>query len=173
MPIAQRGERGGKQLLMLGAATVLGIVAMIWLFTQVGNEGSDATVQVSLGDEVFLAGNVERLADDIENLEIPLLFSDVAGGDRDIYLQHIGDDDQTGWYAFGVRPLAAPRDCFVEWQSDDETFVDNCDGTIYPASGDGLPAYDIDIDTDGFLTIDFRSQQGATAGEGADDGADD
>lgn len=168
MPIAQRGERGGRQLLMLAAATALGVVAMVWLFTQVGNEGSDANLQVSVGDDVFLAGNVERLADDIENLGIPLLLSDVAGGDRDIYVQHIGDDDQTGWYAFGVRPLAAPRDCFVEWQ-ENETFVDNCDGTVYPASGDGLPAYDLDIDADGFLTIDFRSASSDAPAGGVDD----
>ncbi|MEZ5376340.1 MAG: hypothetical protein R2733_07455 [Acidimicrobiales bacterium] len=157
MPIAQRGERGGRQLLMLAAATVLGLVAMVWLFTQVGGTGSNANVQVSIGDDVFLAGNVDRLADDIAKLETPLLLGDVSGGDRDIFLQHIGDDDRAGWYAFAVRPLAATRDCFVEWQPDDETFVDNCDGTVYPSTGEGLPPYPIDIDEDGFLTIDLRS----------------
>ncbi len=161
MPIAQRGERGGRQLLMLGAATVLGVVAMVWLFTQVGDEGSNANVQVSIGDDVFLAGNVERLASDIENLG-PLLLGDVSGGDRDVWLQHIGDDDRSGWHAFGVRPLAATRDCFVEWQPDDETFVDNCDTTVYPSSGDGLPSYPIEIDADGFLTVKLRSEGDGT-----------
>ncbi len=142
---------------MLGAATILGVVAMVWLFTQVGGSGSSANVQVSIGDEVFAAGFVDRLADDIENLGIPLLLSDVSGGDRDVYLQHIGDDDLTGWYAFGVRPLDATRDCYVEWQSDSETFVDNCDGTVYPADGEGLPPYPVAIDADGFLTVDIRS----------------
>lgn len=157
MPIAKRGEQGGRQLLMLAAATVLGIVAMIWLFTQVGGVGSNQSVEVNIGDDVFLAGNVERLADDIENLDTPLLLGDVSGGDRDVYLQHIGDDDLTGWYAFGVRPLAATRDCFVEWQVSDETFVDNCDGTVYPSSGEGLPPYPVEIDDEGFLTVDLRS----------------
>ncbi len=157
MPIAQRGERGGRQLLMLAAATVLGLIAMVWLFTQVGGIGSNANVQVSIGDDVFLAGNVDRLADDIENLETPLFFGDVSGGDRDLYLQHVGDDPAAGWYAFAARPLAATRDCFVEWTPADETFVDNCDGTVYPSTGDGLPPYPIDIDADGFLTIDLRA----------------
>ncbi|MEZ5225640.1 MAG: hypothetical protein R2710_02915 [Acidimicrobiales bacterium] len=70
---------------------------------------------MSIGDDVFLAGNVDRLADDIAKLETPLLLGDVSGGERDIFLQHIGDDDRAGWYAFAVRPLAPP-DCFVEWQ---------------------------------------------------------
>ncbi len=140
---------------MLGFASVLGVAAMVLLFTQVGGVARQGDVELNIGDSVFAPGNVDRLSDDIESLG-PLLLSDVSGGDRDIFLQHIGDDDRTGWSAFGVRPLDAPRECFVEWQ-DDETFVDNCDGTVYPADGAGLPEYPVAIDADGNLTVDIRA----------------
>lgn len=156
MPVAKRGESGGRQLAMLGAATVLGVAAMIWLFTQVGGVGSGRDIELNLGDTVFFPGNVDRLSSDIATLG-PLLFSDVSGGDRDLYLQHLGDDERQGWSAFAARQGDATRDCSVEWQADDAQFVDACDGTIYPADGTGLPQYPVTIDADGNITIDIRT----------------
>lgn len=165
MPVAQGRTGGGRQLLMLGVATVLGLAAMVLLFTQVGGLAQDGDVAVDIGDRVFAPGNVDRLSDDIAE-KGPLLLSDVSGGDRDIFLQHIGDDEMSGWFAFGVRPLASTRDCFVMWDPVDTDFVDNCDGTVYPADGEGLPRYPVDIDADGNITIDIRSViSGAGSGD--------
>lgn len=166
MPIAKPGQQGGRQLLMLGAASLLGIVAMVWLMTQFADAGTNT--EINIGDAVFPVGHVERLSEDIED-KGPLLFSDVSGGDRDIFLQHVGDDEMTGWSAFGVRQLDAVRDCYVEWEADRDEFVDNCDATTYPADGTGLPQYPVNVDSDGNLSVDVRAAITGTPTEPSSD----
>ena len=46
----------------------------------------------------------------------PVLFSDVAGGSRDIILQHLGTDPDSGWLAFEARRAGQDRRCFFEWR---------------------------------------------------------
>ena len=103
------------------------------------------------------AGQVVDTADFIAD-QGPWLMPDlIAGRDRDIILQHLGDDPETGWHAFAARPAAAPRDCFLEWNASDETFTDNCDGTTYDAIGTGLTQYPVFIDANGNLAIDINA----------------
>ena len=151
-----------RQLIFLFVATVLGIVAMVFLVTRTADLAQSGDVQLNIGDEVFAPGNIERLSDDIEAQQTPLLFSDPAGGDRDIWLQHIGDNDETGWYAFAVRPPDAPRDCFVQWEVEDQQFTYNCDDRIFPADGEGLFQYPVSIAPNGEITIDLNAADRAT-----------
>lgn len=108
-----------------------------------------------LGDATFQDLDAESTAGTIESIG-PLLFSDVAGGDDDIIVQHLGDDPEEGWLAFAARPPGADRGCFAEWQPDDEVFVDTCDGTEYPADGEGLTQYDATVE-DGKVVIDLQA----------------
>ena len=116
-------------------------------------------VQLSIGDEVFAPGNIDRLSEDIAREQTPLLLSDVSGGDRDIFLQHIGDEPTTGWFAFAVRPLDAPRDCFVNWERDQQLFSYNCDDRTFPANGEGLFQYPVLISETGQITIDLNAAE--------------
>lgn len=157
-----------RQLIFLFVATVLGIVAMVFLVTRTADLAQSGDVQLNIGDQVFAPGNVDRLADDIEAQNTPLLFSDPAGGDRDIFLQHIGDDADTGWFAFAVRPADAPRDCFVDWQPDAQEFSYNCDDRTFPADGDGLFQYPVIVGANGELSIDLNAadRESTTTTEG-------
>ena len=146
-----------RQLVFLFVATVLGIVAMVFLVTRTADLAQSGDVQINIGDEVFAPGNIDRLSDDIDAQATPLLFSDPAGGDRDIWLQHIGDDPEIGWYAFAVRPADAPRDCFVQWQVDAQEFSYNCDDRTFPADGEGLFQYPVSIAANGEITIDLNA----------------
>ena len=145
-----------------GTAVVLGgILAVVLGICIVGavlivvDSGDDVQL---LGDATFQDLDAESTAENIEELG-PLLFSDVAGGDDDIIVQHLGDDPNDGWLAFAARPPGADRDCFAEWQPDDEVFIDTCDGTEYPADGEGLEQYDVEVE-DGKVVIDLQQPQG-------------
>lgn len=146
-----------RQLVFLFVATILGIVAMVFLVTRTADLAQSGDVQLNIGDQVFAPGNVERLADDIELQDTPLLFADPAGGDRDILLQHVGDEPTVGWFAFAVRPPEATRDCFIQWQSADELFTYTCDDRTFPADGEGLFQYPVLIGGNGEITIDLNA----------------
>lgn len=158
-----------RQLVFLFVATILGIVAMVFLVTRTADLAQSGDVQLNIGDQVFAPGNVERLSEDIEAQQTPLLLSDPSGGDRDIWLQHIGDEPETGWFAFAVRPADAPRDCFVQWQVAEQRFSYNCDDRTFPANGDGLFQYPVVISADGEITIDLNAADRATTTEASGD----
>lgn len=151
-----------RQLVFLFLATALGIAAMVFLVTRTADLAQSGDVQLNIGDQVFAPGNVDRLSDDIEKQQTPLLLSDPSGGDRDIWLQHIGDQPETGWFAFAVRPADAPRDCFVQWQVTAQAFTYNCDERMFPADGQGLFQYPVIIADNGEITIDLNAADRAT-----------
>lgn len=153
-----------RQIVFLLAATVLGIVAMVFLVTRTADLAQSGDVQLNIGDQVFAPGNVDRLSEDIEREQTPLFFPDVAGGDRDIYLQHIGDEPESGWFAFAVRPPDATRDCFADWNVDQQIFEYDCGGVTatYPADGEGLFQYPVVIAASGEITIDLNAADRAT-----------
>lgn len=139
---------------MIGLGALLGLLAVVFLVTRFDQLGSGDTVDVQVGPQAFSPGQAADLVDVVN--EQPLLFQDAARGDRDIWLQHLGDDPDEGWLAFSVRgPDTADRACFADWVPDDRTFVDTCDGTVYPETGEGLDQYQVTVDGDGVLTITF------------------
>ena len=50
------------------------------------------------------------------------------GGDRNIYVQHLGDDPQVGWVAFGAFDPDDPS-CAVVIDRDAKSLVNACDET--------------------------------------------
>ncbi len=155
-----------RQIIYLIVATILGIAAMTFLVLRTTDLAQRGDLQLNIGDEVFAPGNVERLSSDIEKFG-PLLLSDPAGGDRDIYLQHLGTDDNQGWTAFAVRPIDATRDCFVTWQASDLLFAYNCSDETFGPDGEGLPSYPVTIDADGNMAVDLNAADRQNAPDGS------
>lgn len=139
----------GGILFVVTAICVVGAIAIV---TSV-DSGEDVSL---LGDDTFDAIDAESGAAVVDEGG-PLLFSDVAGGDDDIIVQHLGDDVGEGWLAFAARPPGAERGCFVEWQPDEEVFEESCSGELYPADGEGLRQYPTEVD-DGNVVIDLRDE---------------
>ena len=106
------------------------------------------------GSPVFDAGRVDSQAPAIAR-DGPILLGDVAGGDRDVYLQHLGADEDRGWLAFDTRAPGASRDCAVRWLPEEAAFEDPCSGERYPPNGEGLRQYPVDV-RDGRLEVDLR-----------------
>ena len=139
-----------RRRLSTGQAITLGVIAVLLglgLLVGFSYLASEGTIDVNLGDREFNAGRADSQADAIDR-DGPVLFSDVAGGGRHIWLQHVGDDLDEGWYAIATD---ARPGCPVEW--DGERFVD-CDGERYPADGEGLTRYVVRVD-DGRLYVDL------------------
>jgi hypothetical protein len=150
-PVARSQRHAGKALLVAGVGVAVAI-GLAFAMSVLANRG---TVKVNLGDDVFDAGDADDLAEHIDEGG-PLLFSDIAGGSRDIFISHEGDDLETGWFAFDARTPGASRDCSVEWKADDEVFVDPCTDDELPADGTGLPQYKVTVTEGGNVEVDLR-----------------
>lgn len=136
---------------------VLGLVLVLVLFiVAIPSLTESGKVEVQLGPERFDAGPaVDRAAEIAERG--PILLPDVAGNDRDVYVQHIGDDPLTGWLVFDARKPPAGRACTLEWQRDSGQFVNPCDDAVVDATGEGLTQYPVEVTDDGQVVVDLRS----------------
>ncbi|MGI9606776.1 MAG: hypothetical protein ACR2P0_11620, partial [Acidimicrobiales bacterium] len=116
---------------------VLGIVTIVF---------AQRSSRLVLGDLDFRALQTDNMASEIAE-NGPILWPDVAGGNRDLWLQHLGADPAAGWTAFDARQSGTPRQCNVRWEDADQQFVDPCkEGVAYPADGAGLPPIPVYLD---------------------------
>jgi hypothetical protein len=169
-PVARRQRGHTGRALGVAAAGVGLAVALAFGVAALANQGQ---VDVRLGDDTYPAGNAEGRADEIAETG-PFLLPDLAGGQRDIVLQHLGTDPDEGWLALAARPAGVSRDCFVQWQADEAEFrlldgegeeSGDCDGRSYPADGGDLPRYPVRV-VDGDLEIDINADARATTTTG-------
>ncbi len=140
---------------MIGLAVVMTMGTILFLVTQMDSLlGGVGDIDLDIGDGVYRPGSAADLASAIE--EGPLLLPDLAGGDSDLFLQHLGDKVDDGWIAIAARPQTAARDCFVEWTPNERTFVDSCDGMVYPEDGTGLPHYPVRVTDEGEVEVEVN-----------------
>lgn len=154
MPVAKGGPPPARQALFVGLAAILGVLAVVFLVTRFDQLGGDGDTEVEVGEPVFVVGEAAGLAAAIEESD-PFLFPGPTGSGRDLWLQHLGEDPTEGWTAFSVRPDGAPLDCVAEWDAETRTFVDSCDGTVYPEDGEGLTQYGASVNPDGDLILNL------------------
>ena len=135
-------------------SAVLGLVALAlflgFLVKVLSDSGS-----TTLGDQTFDV-NASALAEQIER-DGPVLFPDLLGRGRDIYIQHLSDDDAQGWRAFRATRAGADRTCTLRWDAAAQVFRDPCDaGVTYPADGTGLEQYQATVQGKNKLVVDLR-----------------
>lgn len=161
--------------MMVGVSLCVLLMLVIGGLGSGGNElASDSAndLSVPLEGVVFELGGAASRAELIAD-EGPILLPDVASGDLDIWLQHLGDEAYVGWYVFAVRPDAVTdRSCFAAWQEDNETFVDTCTGAVHLTDGrpaedtattDALTQFEVTIHNGGLLVNlqdDFTGEPG-------------
>jgi hypothetical protein len=161
VPIAKRARIDGRSALVVGATAVfVALVIGLLVFYLAGRDD----IQVRLGDDRFQDINAESVAEKIAQ-DGPIIYQDLAGGSRDIYVQHLGDDPEQGWLAFDVRPAGEARECALSWQAGEQQFVDNgscSESFTFPPDGRGLPQYPATVNDDGKVVIDLNAAERPT-----------
>ena len=133
-------------------AAVVGVAlaaGLMWLLTVLISNRS-VTPKGPFEQTEFSVG-IASVAD-----RVPFLLPDASPSRRrDIYIQHLGADEEEGWLAFAAfAPGQVDRDCFLRW--DGTQFEDPCTGEVFPDDGAGLTPYDTRVD-DGRLYVDLNS----------------
>ena len=152
MPVAQSRGHAGKALLIAAVSVVL-LLSLAFVVAQAASRGD---VEINLGDDRFEAGDVDNMAEVIESENgLPLLYPDLVGQDRPIFVHHRGDDPDQGWSAFGAFDPDHP-DCTVGIDRTRVVLVHGCDPSItYPKDGTGLRFYPTTVE-DGRLYVDLN-----------------
>ncbi len=147
-------SKGTKAVLIAVVAVVVGL-GTGWLVLQLASSGQ---ADVRVGDDEFNAGYTEGLAREIADGDgRPLAFNDASGGSRDIYVQHLGDSQNQGWLAFEAR-VPGTDDCLAVWDADTAGFRSSCDDAVtFPADGEGLTQYPVEVTADERLVVDLRT----------------
>lgn len=159
MPVGRTTTRSEVRAIAMVAIALLMIVGGIAFFVNALAQRGD--VQIRLGDDFFNAGDAEDISDDIKDRG-PILFSDLAGGSRDIVVNHLSDDPEQGWVAFEARRPGDSRDCQVTWNAATEMFDYSCgEGVTFPPDGEGLNQLPVEI-TDGRIVVDINASQRAS-----------
>lgn len=132
------------------AFAVASLVGGLLVFAAVAALISTGRTESRLGSNVFTVGNAARLQAEVER-DGPLFFPALVG-DRDIYVNNVSRD----WFAFETTAPGAAETCPLQWDARRFVFVDRCDGTEYPADGEGLVRYRVFVDAEGVLKVDLR-----------------
>ena len=153
MPVSSGPQPSLRAAVMVGLAGVvvaLGLVGAVLLLTRTGTD-----VEIRLGDRDFRDMEIGRISAEIDDRG-PILFGDVAGGSLDIILQHVGDDPETGWFAFEARRAGQSRDCSFQWRPEEADFVNTCDpDDIVDATGTGVRQFEVAV-VDGDVRVDIN-----------------
>ncbi len=149
-------KRTSRSVVLAVAGIAIGIALVLLLFVvAIPSLTESGKVEVKLGSDTYDAGSATARAQNIADGG-PLLFSDISSGKRDIFLQHVGDDVTTGWYAFDARRPGQPRSCTLTWQPLLSNFRDPCDGAIIADDGTGLLAYPVTISDNGKVIVNLN-----------------
>ena len=140
-----------------GLSLVLSAV-VVWWVVQFAAENPD---KANLGSRAFTVGRADRLAKEVDDRG-PFLFQDPlsAGTGRNLYIQHLGDDPDTGWSAIEAR-LPDDPGCAVQWDLRQERFIDCREGE-HPPDGEGLRTYAGTVE-DNQVVIDLRTSTATTS----------
>lgn len=148
-PGGRRKASSGVVLLATGAVIVAALVfAAVLSVANSRKSGSNA------GADLYVVGKAKSLEGTVAR-NGPLLFQDLLGNERDIYVQHLGGDD---WRAFEAHAPGAARRCVLKWNKVTRTFTDPCNASAsFPADGAGLTTFPTDVDRDGRVIVDLRA----------------
>lgn len=163
MPIERPNTATQIRSIIVAVVALVIAVALGYALLQVATNSGSSVVGSNNGR--FAAGNAESLAEQIDKGG-PINLSDVSGRgqQRPVILNHIGDEPETGWYAFEARPSDI-EDCFIAWIPDEEVFGAECTTRTFPPDGDGLEQIPVEVDDEGTLILVLRVEDDEGEGE--------
>ncbi|MHB8467582.1 MAG: hypothetical protein ACYDH6_21080 [Acidimicrobiales bacterium] len=150
--MSTRRRRPGSMFATTAAVLVIASVLLVVALIELASNGN---VKSQLGAATFLAGRARDYAPQVA-AQGPVLFSDLVGRDRPIYLQHLGPDPKLGWVAIQATVPGTPSKCVLVWRQADHLFADPCGPATYPADGGGLVRYPATVLPSDRIDIDLR-----------------
>jgi hypothetical protein len=138
--------------------SLLGLLTAVLLIVFVLRLSQSSQTKVQLGSDTFTAGKAAQLQPQIAK-DGPVLFQGLRGPGGDLYLQHLGTDPVHGWLAFSAD-APDPAGCVIKWQPSSRTLA--CNGTSFPANGEGLDQFAARVDAKGKVIVDIASKTGTT-----------
>ncbi len=109
--------------------------------------------QIRLGDTTFVVGTDQHYGPIVDR-NGPLLFQDLVGTHRDVYVQHLGP---RRWATFSSVAPGSDRSCQLRWQVARKLFTDPCvAGRTFAADGTGLFHYLTTVDKKGRVVVDLN-----------------
>jgi hypothetical protein len=151
-PVQQRKVRDPRSLALALGGLILGVVLLVGVFVfAIPRLTESSTVRVRPQSNSLMVGDAREFAGKVAESG-PFQFADLAGGSRDLYVQHVGTDPLAGWSAFDARRPGTGRECNLTWDQAARHFNDPCDKTTVPADGAGLPHYVVEVN-DGQLSV--------------------
>jgi hypothetical protein len=155
-PVQQTRARDPRSLTLAVVGLLIGLALLLILFFfAIPKLTSTGTVKINVGSDGVPLGNAEVKAADIAQ-DGPLLLPDPAGGDHDIFVQHLGDDPLKGWLAFDARRAGTSRDCTLTWNNTTKVFTDPCTHETVPADGGTLARYKVVVGDDEQLSLNLN-----------------
>ena len=153
----QLRRRKKPTTVLIASVIALAIAAlMLWWVVRIASKNPEIA---NLGSEVFRF-DAERLADEIDDRG-PFLLQDPLNRGRELYVQHTGRSPKTGWRVISAYAGEADLDCLLQWSESDEEFVDPCTDETYPADGEGLVTYPVEV-VDGRVEVDLKKAASRT-----------
>jgi hypothetical protein len=144
--------RGTTLVVTAVLGVIVAVLVMIFVLQLASKPGAKSTLSTS----TFEVGGSKVLASAIRRQRAPLLFQALVK-DRDVWVQHLGDDPTTGWTSFDARTAGSPRSCTTHWDLDRQLFVDPCTQQTFPPDGQGLPVVPLTVTPNGKVSIDLHA----------------
>ena len=126
------------------------------------------------GVAAIVAGNSERASEDLSATfqelgrtetfaaiiaeDGPIVFPDLLGDDRNIVLDHTGDEPRLGWAMYLAHPADRDPSCIIEQVERTRDFVD-CEGRVIGVADLALVPVGVKpiVDPNGLLTLDLTA----------------
>jgi len=138
----------------LVVTTVVGLALAAVLVLVAVRFAADNPEKANLGSSV-LPLDAHRVAKEVRERG-PVLFPDPLRRGREIYVQHLGEDPDTGWLAVRAYAAKVDVDCLLRWSRGRQAFLDPCTGRTYPPGGEGLTTYPAPV-SGGVVRVDLRT----------------
>jgi hypothetical protein len=142
---------------LAGIVVIAALFGVLWgIAVLTTNRGEAGRTRVEIGDDTFDLGTAESRAGEITRRG-PVLYPDLLiGGQRYLWVQHLGGDPLSKWYAFEAAVPGGPLSCATQWDPAPTQFVDPCTGARFPADGAGLTQYRVNITQDDHVVVDLK-----------------
>ena len=148
--MSRRPKLPARTIVVMSVVGVAFAAGLLFLVVAYASKNPDSA---NLGSEVIRL-DADRTAERIEETG-PYPLQDPRG-DRDVYLQHTGDDPGTGWVLVLAYPPGEPeKRCAVVWDVKQDVFVGPCSKRTYPPDGTGLTTFPAPVEN-GRVVIDLR-----------------